>query len=84
MLVPWQIVLIIFTVLVALMLWRVIVWLLIQIVGRLVRLARWLDRRERSPYACPVCGYDIRATPHGCPECGTKLRWGIIDYGRRK
>lgn len=45
----------------------------------------WIDsRREKTPYPCPVCGYDIRATPHGCPECGTKLRWGMIEYGRRR
>jgi len=40
----------------------------------------WWKTRKRitTPYPCPICGYDIRATPHRCPECGTKLMWGVL------
>ena len=72
---------IVVAVLLALICWRLILRLLIWAVGRLWK---FLDRREKTPYPCPVCGYDIRMTPHGCPECGTKLRWGMIEYGRRR
>jgi predicted RNA-binding Zn-ribbon protein involved in translation (DUF1610 family) len=45
--------------------WRAVFW--------------WKTRkRETTPYPCPICGYDIRATPHRCPECGTKLMWGVL------
>jgi hypothetical protein len=29
-----------------------------------------LKRRHLAPNACPICGYDMRATPARCPECG--------------
>jgi hypothetical protein len=45
-----------------------------------VRFATWLRRRRglrrRSPFACPGCGYDCRATPERCPECGAGAKAG--------
>jgi hypothetical protein len=44
-----------------------------------LRFFKWVaNYRRESPYGCPVCGYDIRATPHRCPECGTRLLWGQL------
>ena len=39
--------------------WLPVLWVLTQVL-----------RRNRGPYACRRCGYDLRATPDRCPECG--------------
>jgi hypothetical protein len=30
------------------------------------------DRRRRSAWACPGCGYNLRGNPWQCPECGRR------------
>ena len=37
-----------------------------------------IPHKDYTPYACPVCGYDVSETLSRCPECGTELRWGML------
>jgi len=41
-------------------------------------LGKWLARRAKGKYDCPVCGHDVMNTPHKCPNCGTRLIWGYL------
>lgn len=48
--------------------WVVFLFSILPAIWLITRLRR---RKRISANACPVCGYDLRASPDRCPECGT-------------
>ena len=54
------------------------------LIAMLAVLEKITPHKEYTPYACPKCGYDVRATLSRCPECGTELRWGMLPHDPRQ
>jgi hypothetical protein len=52
--------------------WFAVVLFAIAPALRLVTIVRRRARRQSD--ACPICGYDLRATPDRCSECGSETR----------